>query len=137
MTTNKAAVASEERVLRACNAYDDARDGEDRAEYPAMHAALQAALGVGGWRPMDSAPKGGGAEFTSDPAWVEPPLILLSFLGGEQCVAYWDWYYAEGGGGFTDGHGWCERISGEPVHHHYGLPTGWQPLPPPPSSEEG
>lgn len=152
MTTNKAAaVVSEEQVELAAIALANVHRGHPnpKAYWAWMHedeqakfreratAALQAALGVGGWRSMDSAPKGGGAKYRTDPAWVEPPLILLSFPGGEQSVAYWDWYYAEGGCGFTDGHGWCERISGELVHNHYGLPTGWQPLPPPPSSEEG
>jgi hypothetical protein len=39
-----APVVSEEMTLRACNAYDSNRDGEDMAEYPAMHRALTAAL---------------------------------------------------------------------------------------------
>ena len=37
-------VIDEAMVLRACNAYDDARDHESRSEYPAMHAALKSAL---------------------------------------------------------------------------------------------
>jgi hypothetical protein len=28
---------------------------------------------------MESAPKGGGAEYVTDPEWVEPPKILLFF----------------------------------------------------------
>lgn len=39
-------VVTDEMVLRACAAYDDVRDGEDTAEYPAIHSAITAALGL-------------------------------------------------------------------------------------------
>ena len=85
-----------------------------------------------GWQSMDSAPKGGGAEMRMDQAYVEPPRILLQFPDGEISVAYWDWYYAEGGGGCTDGVAWTEPVSGEPVSRQYGSPVKWKPLPTPP-----
>jgi hypothetical protein len=81
------------------------------------------------WEPIETAPKGGGADMVTDPAWVDPPKILMKFEGGEVSVAYWDWYYAEGGAGYRDGFAWIEPCSGEPLNLHYGEPTGWMPLP--------
>lgn len=84
------------------------------------------------WQSIETAPKGGGADLVTDPAYVEPPRILLRFAGGEVSVGYWDWYYAEGGNGVTHGIAWVEPISGELLRDHYGPPTGWMPLPEPP-----
>lgn len=84
------------------------------------------------WQTIDSAPKGGGAELVTDPNWVEPPFLLLYCADGSQVVARWDWYYAEGGRGFTDGCAWIEPSSGEPVNCQHDWPTHWQPLPPSP-----
>lgn len=81
------------------------------------------------WNPMDSAPKGGGAEFVTDPAYVEPPRILLLFEEGNQSVAHWAWYYAEGGAGYDGGLAWIEPVSGERLDMHYDAPVGWLPLP--------
>jgi hypothetical protein len=78
---------------------------------------------------MDTAPKGGGAEYVTDPNWVEPPRILMKFKGGQVSVAYWDWYHAEGGAGYRDGFAWIEPCSGEQLNLHYGQPIGWMPLP--------
>jgi hypothetical protein len=86
------------------------------------------------WQPIETAPKGGGAEFVTDPAWVNPPSLLLYCASGDQVVAAWDWYYAEGGNGFGQGSPW--RIaSGESVTDCYTDPTHWMPLPPPPEEE--
>lgn len=79
------------------------------------------------WQPMETAPKGGGAELCSDPNYVEPPIILLCFEGGFS-VAYWDWAYAEGGYYCEDGVAWIEPCSAEQLNHHYGNPTGWKYL---------
>lgn len=88
------------------------------------------------WLPIESAPKGGGAEYTTDPAWVEPPRILLLFGDGSQSVGYWDWYYAEGGHGRRDGlSAWVEPVSAEQLALHYDEPTHWMPLPEPPNGE--
>lgn len=84
------------------------------------------------WQPIESAPKGGGAELITDPEYVEPPKILLLFPNGAMSVAYWDWYYAEGGRGYEDGIAWVEPVSGERVHNYYDNPTHWMPLPEPP-----
>jgi len=82
------------------------------------------------WQPMETAPKGGGAELVTDPNWVQPPRILLRFGDEAVSVAYWDWYYAEGGNGYTDGFAWIEPCSGEQLNLHYSTPPdGWMPLP--------
>lgn len=89
------------------------------------------------WQPIESAPKGGGADDIRDPAWVNPPRILLRFGGEAVSVAYWDWYYAEGGAGFRDGFAWIEPCSGEPLNLHYSTPpTHWTELPAPPAAIE-
>ena len=85
------------------------------------------------WQPIETAPQGGGADLVTDPAWVEPPRILLLFPGGVVSVGYWDWYYAEGGNGYEGGTAWIEPCSGERLDRHYGPPTHWQPLPEPPA----
>jgi hypothetical protein len=81
------------------------------------------------WNSMDTAPKGGGADLVTDPEYVKPPLVLLLFPADKVSVAYWDWYYAEGGNGCTDGVAWIEPISSEPLHMYYEEPIGWLPLP--------
>ena len=85
------------------------------------------------WQPIETAPKGGGAELVTDPNWVEPPKILLLFEGGEQAVGEWDWYYAEGGRGCVDGVAWVAL--GELLSQHFGRPTHWMPLPHPPTDQ--
>ncbi len=86
----------------------------------------------GTWQPIESAPKGGGAERTDDPAWVEPPKILLLFEDENISVGYWDWYYAEGvGHGYQGCQAWVEPCSGELLDMHYNDPISWMPLPPP------
>lgn len=87
------------------------------------------------WQPIETAPKGGGAELVSDPAWVEPPMVLLLFEKGEQAVCHWDWYYAEGGGGYREGvTAWVEPISAELIALNYDNPTHWMPLPEAPNN---
>ena len=82
------------------------------------------------WHPIETAPKGGGAERTDDPLWDEPPKILLCFGCDGMCVAYWDWYYAEGGAGCTTGYAWIDAISGESLDNHFCVePTHWAELP--------
>ncbi len=84
------------------------------------------------WLSMGTAPKGGGAESVADPKWGEPPHILLLFEGGKVSVAYWDWHYAEGGGGYRPGlDAWVEPCSGEQLRLHYSAPIGWMHLPRP------
>lgn len=80
---------------------------------------------------MESADKGNYAEFTNDPKWRAPPLILLRFGTEAVSVARWDWYYAEGGGGCTDGFAWIEPCSGDLLNLHYTMPPdAWMPIPP-------
>lgn len=74
------------------------------------------------WQPMDTAPKPEGVE--------RAPRILLRFGDEAVSVAYWDWYYAEGGAGYIDGFAWIEPCSGDPLNLHYNAPPdGWMPLP--------
>jgi len=80
---------------------------------------------------METAPKGGGAELVTDPNWVATPKILLLF-DGDVSVGYWDWYYADGGNGCTNGAAWIEPLSGDLLSLHYDSPEAWQPLPSPP-----
>lgn len=88
------------------------------------------------WQPIETAPKGGGAEYITDPNWVDPPNLLLLFPDGHQVVCHWSWYYAENGAGYQDGiSAWTEQVSGEQVALHYGEPTHWMPLPEPPEME--
>lgn len=93
------------------------------------------------WRPIDTAPKGGGADLVSDPNWVEPPRILLWFPNERKMICgYWDWYYAEGGWGHkeTGGCAWVGNDSYEPLVLSYGPPTHWRELPaaPEPDADE-
>lgn len=83
------------------------------------------------WQPIETAPKGGGAELVTDPKWVEPPLVLLFFPNGQQqlVVCKWDWYYAEGGHGYNGAPAWIEPTSGEQAAMHYDEPTHWMLLP--------
>ena len=84
------------------------------------------------WQPMDTAPKGNGpVDDVRAPGYIAPPKILLKFSDGNVSVAYWDWYYAEGGSGYEgDGHlAWIEPVSGEQVTRHYAKPTHWMPIP--------
>jgi len=81
------------------------------------------------FRPIDTAPKGGGAELVSDPAYIEPPKILLLFADDVISVGYWDAYYAEGGRGYEGGLAWIEPVSGERLDLNFDAPIGWMPLP--------
>jgi len=95
------------------------------------------------WQPIETAPKGGGAEMVTDPEWVEPPHILLCFADEPEpvessrvVIAYWDWYYAPGGDGYRgDGSAWVIAFEGETTDRHFGNePTHWMPLPAPPTA---
>jgi len=77
---------------------------------------------------METAPKGGRADRYDDPKWVEPPQILLKFEHSCISVAVWEYYYAEGGRGCTDGVAWIEPCSGEPLNLHYDNPVAWASL---------
>ena len=99
-----------------------------RAE-PAIDASA-AFLEAEAWRPIATAPKGSwltGPNDTRDPAYVEPPSLLL-FTDDGICVGYADAYYAEGGWGFNGDSFWVS--GGEQV-----TPTHWRPIPAPPVTE--
>lgn len=90
------------------------------------------------WKPIETAPKGGGADFVTDPNWVEPPKIIVCCEDGEIVIVYWDWAYARDGYYYNPGlSAWILQGTGEQVGLHYGEPTHWMPLPPPPQTEEG
>lgn len=106
------------------------------------HRAQIAAALRGGedeWMDIASAPKGGGADLVTDPAYVKPPHILLWFPGDDDprtVVARWDAFYGPDGSGRdeTGGLGWVEATTGEPLFDHCGVPTMWRPLPPSPGA---
>jgi hypothetical protein len=130
------ATMTRERQKTVLLAVRSAFDGipEPCEERAALDLAI-AALG-GGWRPIEEAPKGGGAEMRTDPKWVDPPKVLLLFADGSQSAGYWDWYYAEGGRGYRTGvSAWIEPVSGEQLAMHYDEPTHFHPLPPSPQGE--
>ena len=84
------------------------------------------------WQPISTAPKGGGAERTDDPAWVEPPRILAWSKSRGLMIVYWDWYYAEGGNGYGEQTAWVNE-EGEPLWPD-DAPQVWMPLPSPPET---
>ena len=82
------------------------------------------------WQKIETAPKGGGAELTTDPKWVQPPKIIIRFGDEGIAIAYWDWYYADGGSGCTNGFAWIENFTGDPLDLHFTTPPShWMPLP--------
>lgn len=100
------------------------------------HAKLRAGpRRLSPWLPIATAPKGGGAERTDDPKWVEPPELLMAFEDGTIEICYWDWYYAPGGNGYTEGVSAWIGASGEQVARFQGDPIAWMPLPPPPNTK--
>ena len=89
------------------------------------------------WKPIKTAPKGGGADRTDDPKWVEPPKLLMAFADGSLAICHWDWYYAPDGHGHTPGiSAWIDS-EGNQVSRFQGDPTHWMPLPPTPPAKEG
>jgi hypothetical protein len=85
------------------------------------------------WQPIETAPKENPNRVIESDQYIPPLKILLYFSDGNQAVCYWDWYYAEGGNGYQEGHlAWVENTSGEQASLHYGYPTHWMPLPEPP-----
>lgn len=106
---------------------------KDQAKNCGQNKPVRVDCALGAWQPIDTAPKGGGAERITDPNWVEPPLLLLLFADGNQAVCHWDWYYAPGGKGCRCGiSAWVEPVSGEQIALHYDEPTHWMPRPTPP-----
>lgn len=106
----------------------------------ADHLAAARSVEPSAWQPIETALKGGfplgftGDRVTTDPAWVEPPKILLLCRDGNVSIAYWDWYYAEGGNGFDgSGEAWVEPCSGDLLKRHYAPAVCWMPLPNPPA----
>jgi hypothetical protein len=114
---------------------DAASDDCGFCNFAELRELIAAALleAAGEWKTMDSAPKGGGAERVDDPAYVESPRILLRFGEEGVSVAYWDWYYAEGGDGCTDGVAWMSCPGAERLSDYFSTaPTHWRHLPAPP-----
>jgi hypothetical protein len=88
------------------------------------------------WQPIETAPKGGGAARRDDPAWVDPPHILVWLDGGPRIV-YWDYYYAPGGGGYeVNCSGWVDTGGDWPGSvPNDCAPTHWMSLPAPPEAK--
>lgn len=82
------------------------------------------------WKPVDTAPKGGGAEFVDDPAYIQPPEILMTDESGQEFVVRYDAYYDVGGSGHDQGgDGWVLALTGEQLHFYVDNPRGWMRLP--------
>jgi len=86
------------------------------------------------WQPIETAPKGGGADRVDDPAYVTPPRLLL-FSEGCMVVGFWEAYHDIGGSGYIGGSAWTEDSSGELMQLTIGEPTHWMHLPAAPGSE--
>lgn len=99
-------------------------------------ASLAVTAGSAVWRSMKTAPKGGGAERTDDPKWVEPPRLLMAFEDSSIEICHWDWYYAPGGNGHTPGFSAWIGAEGEQVARFQGDPIAWMPLPLPPNRRQ-
>lgn len=86
-----------------------------------------------GWRPIEEAPIGGGAESIDDPNWVEPPKLLLLFPSGTMRIGNYEWYFSEGGYGYNGLSAWADSSTGEQLEYAHGeAPTHFMPLPQPP-----
>ena len=106
-------------------------------KYKLKYVKSEAKLDAFQWQPIETAPKGGGAESTSDPNYVQPPRILLYFpTEGIIEAGRWDCYYAEGGNGYEGCSAWC-CAEYEPAALAYDEPTHWMPLPEPPQALNG
>jgi len=119
-------------------------DGQDWLDVEPFFDAIQQELAPAGkadaegWQPIEAAPKGNYTESTLDPAWIDPPLILLYCPNGTHKVvaAHWDWYYSEIGSGYEQGtSAWIEPCTGDRVSLHYDEPTHWMPLPAAPDKQ--
>jgi hypothetical protein len=123
-----------ESLCEVCEAYvEDHPAHENDIDIAKCMRDYQELLAASQWQLIETAPKGGGANVVTDPAWIDAPLILLLFEKGKQAVARWDWYYALGGIGHDPRYGehgaWIEPLSGERAMLHYDPPTHWRPLP--------
>ena len=78
------------------------------------------------WKPIDTAPKGGGAERVTDPKWVEPPTLLLDTPEGV-VIGSWDHYYGPSGAGYKGCSAWT--FMGYLIAQEFGEPSFWMPLP--------
>lgn len=93
---------------------------------PTVSAAIPNA-----WQPIETAPRGSGEDGphdTRDPAYIEPPTLLLWTQEGPR-VGYYDWYYHPGYGRGADPHEspWRCAEGGQAYR-----PTHWMQLPEPP-----
>lgn len=96
--------------------------------YTTPQAAPATALDAGGWRPIETAPRGSGIdgpESTTHPDYVAPPRLLL-FTDEGIVTGYYDWYYHAGYGRGAD-------VNESPWRTNDGSRTygasHWMPLP--------
>lgn len=130
---NDKALVSEEQAIEALESMDDFARMDSGVDARGARELLrrfitQAALGVGGWRPMDSAPRDG-------------TRIIASTSWGVEVVKWCDGATFDQ---FGPGEGWIgveQDSTCLPPNYRRDTPqcppTSWQPIPPPPSSEEG
>jgi hypothetical protein len=100
----------------------------DATQRQCLRHILGAAPARQEWQPIETAPRGSGEDGpmdTRDPAYIEPPTLLLWTQDGPR-VGYYDWYYHPGYGRGADPHEspWRCAEGGQA----YG-PTHWMPLP--------
>lgn len=94
-------------------------EADEKADLFDSRAAQVEAMG---WRPIEEAPIGGGAETVVDPNWVEPPELLLLFPCGKRVIGNYSWYCAEGVWGYNGLSAWVNTDTGDQLGAMYGAP---------------
>lgn len=108
-------------------------DGKPLLAYAEQGKIRAAQVEAMGWRPVEEAPIGGGAESIDDPNWVEPPKLMLLFPSGTMRIGNYEWYFSEGGYGYNGLSAWADSSTGEQLEYAHGeAPTHFMPLPQPP-----
>jgi hypothetical protein len=125
-------LAQELRLMAGDTMFDDRK--RQLTRWATEVESLEAALAVPAqWMPIETAPKGSGADgpaLTTDREYIGPPRLLLATAEGIM-VGYYDWYYHPwyGVGAGPDEPPWRDHDG----NRTYGV-THWMPLPAPPGT---
>lgn len=118
------------RIVCRCGIESPRMSKDEAEEWWNTRAAQVEAMG---WRPIEEAPIGGGAETVVAPNWVEPPELLLLLPCGTMRIGNYEWYFSEGGYGYNGLSAWTDASTGDQLEAMYGAPpTHFIPLPQPP-----